>query len=96
MDTARARIAHFLCEFAVRLDAQRLSNDAGYELPMSQEQLGDALGLTAVHVNRTIKLLESEGLLTRNRRRISFPRWQGLRDVADFSTRYLHLRPQDA
>jgi CRP-like cAMP-binding protein len=88
---ARSRLAHLLCEFAVRLDVLGLSGDQGYELPMSQEQLGDALGLTAVHVNRTIKSLEADGLITRNRRRISFPRWDALRDLADFSTRYLHL-----
>lgn len=88
---ARSRLAHLLCEFAVRLDVIGLSGDQGYELPMSQEQLGDALGLTAVHVNRTIKSLQADGLITRNRRRISFPRWDALRDLADFSTRYLHL-----
>ena len=91
---ARSRLAHFLCEFAIRLDMQNLTEDTGYELPMSQEQLGDALGLTAVHVNRTIKSLEADGLITRNRRRITFPRWDALREVADFSTRYLHLSQQ--
>jgi CRP-like cAMP-binding protein len=88
---ARSRLAHFLCEFAVRLDVLGLTPGQDYELPMSQEQLGDALGLTAVHVNRTIKSLEADGLLTRNRRRVSFPRWDALRDIADFSSRYLHL-----
>ena len=88
---ARSRLAHFLCEFAIRLDVVGLTPGQGYELPMSQEQLGDALGLTAVHVNRTIKSLEADGLITRNRRRISFPRWDALRELADFSSRYLHL-----
>jgi CRP-like cAMP-binding protein len=91
---ARSRLAHFLCEFAIRLDRQGLTGPDGYELPMSQEQLGDALGLTAVHVNRTIKSLESDGLIGRNRRRISFPRWDALRELADFSSRYLHLTQQ--
>lgn len=93
---ARSRLAHFLCEFAIRLDMQGLTGAEGYELPMSQEQLGDALGLTAVHVNRTIKSLESDGLIMRNRRRITFPRWDALRELADFSTRYLHLAKQRA
>ncbi len=88
---ARSRLAHFLCEFAMRLDVLELAAGQPYELPMSQEQLGDALGLTAVHVNRTIKSLEADGLITRNRRRISFPRWDALRELADFSSRYLHL-----
>jgi CRP-like cAMP-binding protein len=89
---ARTRLAHFLCEVAARLDAQGLDGVRGYELPMSQEQIGDALGLTAVHVNRTMKLLESEGLIVRTRRWISIPSWTALREVADFSSRYLHAR----
>ena len=92
---SRARLAHVLCEFAVRLEAQGLAEEYGYELPMTQEQLGDALGLTPVHVNRTIKALQSEGLITRNKRNISFPDWERMRDVADFNQRYLHLAGQD-
>ena len=61
---------------------------------MTQEQLGDALGLTSVHVNRTLKGLESDGLITRNRRFISFPRTDALRDIADFNARYLHMDQQ--
>jgi CRP-like cAMP-binding protein len=49
---SRTRLAHVLCEFAVRLQAQGLGDDYGYELPMTQEQLADVLGLTPVHVNR--------------------------------------------
>lgn len=87
---ARTRLAHLLCEFAVRLEAVGLPHN-GYELPMTQEQLADATGLTSVHVNRVLKSLESEGLITRNRRNISFPDWKRLRDVGDFNPRYLHL-----
>lgn len=92
---ARARVAHLLCEFGARLDAQGLSDGDGYELPMTQEQLGDALGLTSVHINRTLRTLEGEGLITRNRRYISFARDGGLRGVADFNPRYLHLGRQE-
>jgi CRP-like cAMP-binding protein len=90
---AQTRIAHLLCEVAVRLDAQGLSGGQGYELPMTQEQLGDALGLTAVHVNRTLKALEAQGLIVRNRRHVVIPNWTPLRDVGDFAGRYLHLGP---
>src|SRR6185295_170205 len=45
---SRARLAHVLCEFAIRLDAAGLADALGYELPMTQEQLADALGLTPV------------------------------------------------
>jgi CRP-like cAMP-binding protein len=91
---SRARVAHILCELGVRLDVEGLAVDYGYELPMTQEQLADAVGLTPVHVNRTLKALEAEGLILRSKRAISFPDWKRLRLVGDFNHRYLHLQPQ--
>jgi DNA-binding Lrp family transcriptional regulator len=44
---------------------------------MTQEQLADATGLTPVHVNRTLKALQAEGLIVRNKRKVSFPDWSG-------------------
>jgi CRP-like cAMP-binding protein len=93
---SRTRMAHVLCEFAVRLEAQGLAKQYGYELPMTQEQLADVLGLTPVHVNRTIKALEADGLIGRKGRSISFPDWEKMRAVGDFNQRYLHLRKQVA
>jgi CRP-like cAMP-binding protein len=87
---ARERIAHILCEFAVRLETRGLS-PGGFALPMTQEQLADATGLTPVHVNRTLKALEAEGLITRQRRQIQFPDWRLLQSAGDFSRQYLHL-----
>jgi CRP-like cAMP-binding protein len=92
--SARERVAHLLCEFAVRLEAQGLGGSVGYALPMSQEQIGDATGLTAVHVNRMLKALQAEGLVERLGRAITFPNLNGLREVADFNERYLHLSRQ--
>lgn len=91
---ARSRLAHLLCEFAARLEAQGLADQYGYDLPMTQEQLADALGLTPVHVNRTIKALEADGLISRTKRHISFPDWERMRAAGDFNQRYLHLEPQ--
>jgi CRP-like cAMP-binding protein len=93
---SRSRLAHLLCEFALRLEANGMARpDRGYELPMTQEQLADATGLTSVHVNRVLKVLETEGLIVRNRRNISFPDWRRLREVGDFNQRYLHLRDRE-
>jgi CRP-like cAMP-binding protein len=92
---ARERIAHLLCEFAVRLESRGLS-PSGFELPMTQEQLADATGLTPVHVNRVLKVLEAEGLITRQRRQIQFPDWRALQQVGDFRRQYLHLPGEDA
>ncbi|MDB5698439.1 MAG: Crp/Fnr family transcriptional regulator [Alphaproteobacteria bacterium] len=91
---SRTRLAHVLCELGVRLEAEGLAEAYGYELPMTQEQLADALGLTPVHVNRTLKTLEAEGLIQRTKRNISFPDWNRLRAIGDFNQRYLHLEPQ--
>ena len=58
---------------------------------MTQEQLADATGLTPVHVNRTLKALEAEGLIVRNKRFIKIPDWERLRDLSGFNELYLHL-----
>ncbi|TVV76053.1 Crp/Fnr family transcriptional regulator [Sphingomonas solaris] len=88
---ARGRIAHLLCEFAARMTAAGMASDSGYELPMTQEQIGDAVGLTAVHVNRTIKALKAENLITRDKRHLHFHDIEGIRAIAGFSSLYLHL-----
>lgn len=93
---ARSRIAHLLCEFAYRVAAQGLCLTSLYELPMTQEQLADATGLTPVHVNRVLQALQREGLIERDRRTVRFPSWERMRDVADFDTRYLHTRELEA
>ena len=88
---AKTRVAHLLCEFAMRMEAAGIASDGGYHLPMTQEQLGDAVGLTPVHVNRMLKALAGEGLIARQGRFISVPSWERIRDAADFSPAYLHL-----
>ena len=91
---AKSRLAHVLCELAVRLDAQGLTEEMGYHLPMTQAELADALGLTPVHLNRVIRALELDGLLVRSKRELSFPDWERMRDLADFNDRDLHLGKQ--
>lgn len=89
---ARTRIAHLFCEFALRLKVAGIGNDDGYELPMTQEQIADATGLTSVHVNRTIKALEADGLIDRaHPRSIHIGDWRKLADAGDFDSAYLHL-----
>jgi CRP-like cAMP-binding protein len=85
-------IAHLLCEFAMRAEAAEVGHADNYELPLTQEQLADAVGLTSVHVNRTLMKLEDEGHIRRNRRTIEIDDWQNLAKVADFEPRYLHFR----
>lgn len=88
---ARQRIGHVLCEFARRLEFAGLGTTEGYQLPMTQEQLADSVGLTPVHVNRTLKQLEAEGLIRRYKRFIEIPDWERLRTTSGFNELYLHL-----
>ena len=89
---ARTRIAHLLCEFALRLKVAGLGEQTNYEMPMTQEQLGDATGLTSVHINRTLKALEGERLIERaNPRSITIGDWRKLAEAGDFNSAYLHL-----
>jgi CRP-like cAMP-binding protein len=88
---ARSAMCHLLCEFARRLEAAGLAEEYAYELPMSQEQLADALGITPVHVNRTLRDLDREGLIEREKRHIRIPDWERLRQIGGFNELYLHL-----
>lgn len=93
---ARTRIAHVLCEFCMRLKHAGLGEETGYALPMTQEQLADTTGLTSVHVNRTIKSLEAEGLISRSSpREITIGDWKTLAEVGDFDSNYLHMKQDD-
>ena len=94
-----AKVAHLLCEFSLRLEAAGLAANHHYELPMTQEQLADAVGLTSVHVNRVLKQLGDDGLIRRDRRSIVIEDWNRMRQVGDFNERYLHhdaVRPAAA
>ncbi|MFL6845460.1 MAG: Crp/Fnr family transcriptional regulator [Allosphingosinicella sp.] len=89
--TAIARIAHIFCELMVRLRLIGLADEEGYDLPLIQADLGDATGLTSVHVNRMLKKLRDDGLLTFRGGRVTIDDWDGLQRVAEFNADYLHL-----
>ena len=86
---ARARIAHLLCELAVRLEAAPADGKA-YALPLTQEHIADATGLTSVHTNRTIQALRREGVISLSSGRLVIHDWAALRAIGDFSELYLH------
>jgi CRP-like cAMP-binding protein len=88
---ARARLAHLLCEFALRLEASGEAPLTRWELPMTQEHLGDCTGLTSVHVNRTLKALEQDELISRSTRSVTIEDWKRLAEAGDFDSGYLHL-----
>jgi CRP-like cAMP-binding protein len=87
---ARARIAHLLCELADRLKASGVNRGEMYDFPLTQEQIGDSTGLTAVHTNRTLQSLRKDGLISLASNRLSILDWEALADIGDFNERYLH------
>ena len=86
---ARSRIAHFLCELAVRYQMMDQSDGANYRLPMSQEQMADALGLTSVHVNRMLMSLRTDGMVNFDRGEVRILDRNGLARTGDFDPGYL-------
>ena len=88
---ATTRVAHLLCEFGLKLDAIGLDQH-DYELPMTQDQLADATGLTPVHVNRVLQSLEKDGLIERvTAKSVQIGDWKRLAAAGDFHPEYLHL-----
>jgi CRP-like cAMP-binding protein len=89
--SARTRVAHLLCEMLVRLRAIGLSNDHGCELPITQQELADASGLTSVHVNRMLQELRGRGLIVVSGNRLQVLDWPAFKVEGDFDAGYLHL-----
>lgn len=87
---ARTRIAHLLCELAFRMTELNGTRDGPFRLPLTQEQLADATGLTAVHTNRTLQALRREGLIQLSSGSLAILDWERLREVGDFDELYLH------
>jgi CRP-like cAMP-binding protein len=84
------RIAHLLCELALRLKGAGLSDGPMFDFPLTQEQIADATGLTAVHTNRTLQRLRKAGLINLSSSKLTILDWDALADAGDFSERYLH------
>jgi CRP-like cAMP-binding protein len=89
--SALARIAHIFCELAVRLRMVGLGSETGYDLPLTQADLADVTGLTSVHVNRMLKKLRDDNLLTFRGGTVTIDDWDGLQRIAEFDPTYLHL-----
>ena len=89
--SALARIAHIFCELLVRLQIVGLADDKSFALPLTQADLADCTGLTSVHVNRMLKKLRDENMLTFRGARATIEDWERLQRVAEFDPTYLHL-----
>jgi CRP-like cAMP-binding protein len=88
---ALGRIAHLLCELFVRLRLVGIAGEQGYRLPLTQADLADATGLTPVHVNRMLRKLRNEEIMTFRGGEVAIHDWDRLQRVAEFDPGYLHL-----
>jgi CRP-like cAMP-binding protein len=89
--SASSRLAHLVCELQVRLTAAGLADHGSYELPLTQTELGEILGLTSVHVNRMLKDLREEGLVSITSKIVEVQDWDGLVALAEFDPFYLSM-----
>jgi CRP-like cAMP-binding protein len=88
--SAFKRIAHLFCEMIVRMQAVGLSSNYSIELPLTQTDIADALGLSTVHVNRTLQEIRRAGLINFQRGKLVAVNWPGLREAGEFEQAYLH------
>ena len=89
--SAETRIAHVLCEVLVRMRAVGLADGHGCDLPVTQNEIGDALGLSTVHVNRCLQELRGKGLIELRGGALTVLDWKGLKEAGEFDTSYLHF-----
>ena len=92
--TATARLAHLLCEMGIRMETVGLGAKTHFQFAPTQEQLADTLGLTTVHVNRTLQALRKDGLVKCVGQVIEILDWPRLAERAKFDPTYLLLKPQ--
>jgi CRP-like cAMP-binding protein len=88
---APPRAAHLFCELSVRLQVVGLSSTEGYPFPISQSDLADVLGLSPVHMNRTLQELRAERVIEFAHGKLTILDWDKLRRLAQFDPKYLHL-----
>jgi CRP-like cAMP-binding protein len=88
---AHARVSHLICELWCRLHMAGLAPDHFFEFPATQGELADALGLSVVHVNRTLQALRAEGLISPHSTRIKLLDLPRLKEVAEFDSAYLRV-----
>jgi CRP-like cAMP-binding protein len=91
--TALERVAHFLLELLTRLQVAGLADRCSYQLPLSQEMIGDAIGLSPAYVNRVMRKIIDEGLVTFSDQKITINDVEALSTLADFERGYLRPIP---
>lgn len=89
--SAVERLAHLLCEIQTRLEIIELSSSSSFVVPLTQQELGQVLGISAIHANRIVQELRSSGLVSWRGFNVELLDEAALRSMADFDPTYLHL-----
>jgi CRP-like cAMP-binding protein len=92
--TAIERIAHLFCELLVRLRVAGLAQGNGYEMPLTQQEIGETLGLSTVHVNRVLQELRASQLIELRSKHLVIHDLPALCALGQFNPLYLHIREQ--
>jgi CRP-like cAMP-binding protein len=94
--SALERLSHFLLELLTRMQVIGLAEEWSFNLPLTQEQIGDILGLTGVHISRTMRQLRDDGLIIVTGQKVTIANFPTLAALADFERTYLsHFRMSD-
>jgi len=88
---AKSRLAHLICEMGIRMEQAGLGSRTHFRLPATQAQLADVLGLTAVHLNRTVQALRRDGALFTEGSEVKVSDLDSLSEIAQFDPQYLLL-----
>jgi CRP-like cAMP-binding protein len=90
--SAYSRIAHLMCELVIRYRAIGATTDFTIPFPITQIEVGDAMGLSSVHVNRSLQALRGDGLIALRNGTLEVLDWKGLQHAGDFQSTYLHMQ----
>ena len=93
--SAEHRLAHLICELFVRMKIVGLTDGLTFDLPVTQAEFGDTLGLSTVHVNRSLQSLKAADLVTFKGKKIMITDIQRLKKISGFRDDYLHLQAHD-
>lgn len=88
-------IGHLFCELYVRMKNIGLVTEHHFDLPLTQEEIGDALGLTSVHVNRVLQRLRSEDLISLRQGVLTIRDYRRLEEASGFNANYLHIERRE-
>lgn len=88
---AQAHVAHLLCELYLRLEVIGRASDYQFDMPLTQEEIGDACGLTSVHVNRVMQELRGRRLIVAKQKTVRILDWGQLSEVGQFDPVYLNM-----